>query len=165
MIFKAAISLLSPSPLSAAKLDASCHIVHVTKHIEPVVNKDRDAEAFADWGFLWPLSAKVDVLPFQACSIEEVVMFKPMKRLALYVGATFGDDMHIVAKTLFAKAADRFDSAFEHGRCKVVVSEKGCISLCFGGSYDDAANVYSNCVFHFNFSVFSDVNVTAGDAR
>lgn len=164
MIFKTAISRLSHSTLCAAKMDASWHIVHVTKHIEPVINKDRDAKAFADWGFLWPLSAKVNVFPFQACATEEVVMFKPMKRLALYVGSTFRDDMHVVAKTLFAKAADRFDSAVEHGSCKIAVSEKGCVSLCFSGSYDNAANVYSNCVFHLNFVAFSDVNVRAGDA-
>ena len=129
-------------------MDPRFDIRHVAQHVETIIDKGRDPQALANSGFLRPFSAEMHMAPLEAGARVKVVMLEPIERLSLHVGTAFRNDIHVLAKALIAKAADRFDRAFEHLRCEIIVREKGGVPLRFGRLDNHPAYVNSECVFH-----------------
>jgi len=94
-----------------------CHnTLHGDQDFGPVVNKVRDAECFADPGFLWAAQAEPVRLWIHAGLFPEVVVCEPGKTLFLHTESTLWNEEHVLGFELSNKFADRFECSWKRSR-------------------------------------------------
>lgn len=118
------------------------HACQVNQHIHPVVDKMRDAQAFADRPLVAPLSAEMERLLVKAKRIEHVMVRQPKASFFLYARAALRDDANALTEPFAPKTNQTIEGASDSRRLKETIREKRRVRAV--GSYavdEDAANV------------------------